>query len=103
MRPVNRLDILDIKYTKANGEKSDRKIISLNSIPKNLKAIDISDISQEDAEHLIEQYKNYNEYLENFDKTKMKFEDWYSMTNPNESLSTVKYRTFTVDNIEFSE
>jgi len=86
----------DIQYCKA-GEVTQRKIIPTTLPSPNIKAIDVSDVSQMEQDKIVSHLEEYTEYVEQHLKTLFSFEDWISHTN-RESVF-LKWRTFNIDNI----
>jgi hypothetical protein len=91
-----------IVYTsESKGETSTRTIVPM-SVPKdNVRAIDVSELSEKDQQAMAELVVGYKEYLAGIFETTFKFEDWASHTK--EIDVHPKWRTFKVSNIKVSE
>ena len=97
-----------VKYTKATdlgeghaGEVTERYIIP-TFVPSamNIKAIDVTDLDEDDRVELEKQLTEYTEYYQNAIKTIFNFEDWQSHTQGGMvTLPPVKWRTFKPDNL----
>lgn len=91
-----------IRYSKDtdSGVEVTERIIIPTSIPKNnIKAFDVSNLSEEDRNKMIELHKEYQQYFKAQIKTIFSFEDWIDASHPDDKME-VKYRTFKIDNIE---
>lgn len=103
-----------ILYTKEIDGKPEvtERFIVPTTIPKsNIKAIDVSEMNDEQREILVEYHKEYQEYYKAQIKRIFSFEDWIDATYPNsifselisfreESRAEIKHRTFKIDNIQ---
>ena len=99
-------EITNIRYTKVNEdsgtldrfETTDRTIIP-TSVPKtNIKAVDVTDLSETDQIELQSLLTEYTEYVRDHLKSAYSFEDWASHSK---SIHIdVKWRTFKVQNTE---
>jgi len=90
-----------IRYVKDSGETSKRTIIPTFIPQQNIKAVDVSDLSDTDAtqmESLLNEY--YGDYLANRDKTTFSFDDWLHATGYYDMSTKVKWRTFKLDNVK---
>jgi hypothetical protein len=90
-----------IRYTKTSGETTVRTIIPTFVPPQNIKAVDVTELSADDAkkmESLVREY--YDDYIESRKATTFTFEDWLSATGSSDVATKVKWRTFKLDNIE---
>jgi len=100
-------EIQNIRYTKANADSGtmDRfevteRVIIPTFIPKpNIKAIDVTDLSEEDRIQLQDMLKEYNQYVKDCSKTTFSFDKWAEHSK-NTDISNVKYRTFKLDSTE---
>lgn len=81
-----------IEYTKDPLDPPTRRHIVPTSVPTNIKAIDVSELSDEERETVSEQYAEYAAYLKQHMKQAFSFEDWLSQTK-NVEFSP-KWRTF---------
>lgn len=93
-----------INYTSSKGETSKRDIVTLTESPKNIKAIDITELDPLQRLFLHNKQREYKEYVDHFMANLLKFETWYEHTH-NEKLPEIcnKVRTFTVENIKLVE
>lgn len=93
-----------VRYTKADGEVTDRKVL-LTFVPapkhQNVKAIDVTGLSEADAEKLQGAWIEYQEYLENQRKTLFAFEDFVAQTLGDSP--EIKWRTFKPAQLEEME
>jgi hypothetical protein len=91
-----------IRYSKDKngGIEVTERIIIPTSIPKaNIKALDVSNLLEEDRNKMIELHKEYQQYFKTQMKTIFSFEDWIEASHPDDKME-VKYRTFKINNIE---
>lgn len=93
-------NIVNIEYTKDNGDKSKRYIIPTCVPKKSIKAIDVSDLTEDQRDEMCKLHAEYNQYREQAIKNIFNFEDWVSQTSGND-LGNIKWRTFNIDNISF--
>ena len=90
----------DISYSKDCGESgqlkrfehTDRKIIPTFIPPENIKAIDVTGMSDEDISRLEDRLVEYAEYYKNAVKTIFSFNDWIEQAH--QEFADVKWRTF---------
>lgn len=95
---IKQHQVQKIKYVKDNGETSERVVIP-SFVPKsNIKAIDVTEYSEEKQVELQQIMEDYNEYVKQQMQTIFSFEDWAAHTL-NIDLEP-KWRTFKKDNIE---
>lgn len=93
--------IYSINYQKANGEQTTRRIIPLNEAPKNIKALDITDLDPIQREFVINTQADYRTYVEQHLAQMFDFETWYEHTAGTPlPADVIKYRTFTVENMQ---
>lgn len=106
MMMLKERDIQKIQYTKSNSDSGTmnrfevtERVIIPTFVPKpNIKAIDVTDLSDDKCQNVQQLLNEYNEYVREQTKKIFKFEDWVSHTK-NEDVS-VKWRTFKVENIK---
>ena len=100
------LELQNIRYTKINEssgsldrfETTERTIIP-TFVPKpNIKAIDVTDLPEDERTELQTLLNEYNEYVQERHKAVFSFEDWASHSK-NKDVS-VKWRTFKLNNTE---
>ena len=86
-----------------NVEVTERVIIP-TFVPRpkhqNVKAVDVTDLSEELREEMESMIQQYNEYLENQRKTLFTFEDFVAHTRQVAFVDPVKWRTFKPDQLE---
>ena len=97
--------IQNIRYTKpvnVGGEQIDEvteRVVIPTFIPKaSVKAVDVTDLSEEKREELQQLLTEYNEYVRERSKAIFKFEDWVEHTKL--THIDVKWRTFKINNTE---
>ena len=100
-------ELQHIRYTKATnigsgteGEVTERYIIPTFVPQPNIKAIDVTDLSDEERETLLSLYSEYAEYCERIASTIFTFENWLSHTRGEENNTPITWRTFRTDNVE---
>jgi len=95
-----------IRYTKSNDksgsmnrfEITERTIIP-TFVPKpNIKAIDVTDLTEDQQNEMVTLLAEYNEYVVSVSKTIFKFEDWMEQTKS--MYVEPKWRTFKTENTE---
>lgn len=92
-------EIQEIEYTKeSSGETTNRVVIPTFVPAPNIKAIDVTDLSDEDRESLRQLYESYAQYVKERSQGIFSFEDWVSHTL-NEDV-TPKWRTFRISGIK---
>lgn len=105
----------NILYTKdkdGTPEVTERTILPTNIPHANIKAFDVTDMTDDQREVLAEYYEEYQKYFKTQMKTIFSFDDWIDATHPMSVFSSdipederakVKYRTFKIDNIQIVE
>jgi hypothetical protein len=96
MRPHN---LTKIRYAKTIteddsqfiAEKTERTIVP-TVVPGNIKAIDVTDLADDEQQKMCELYEEYAQYFDNHQRTAYSFEDWASLSK-NVDV-TPKWRTF---------
>lgn len=95
--------LANIRYTKLKEgvevETTDRVVIPTYIPAPSMKAIDVTDLNDEDREELLQQLQEYADYVELKTKTVFNFEDWLDMTNQRAVTDQIKWRTFKMDQI----
>lgn len=86
-----------IKYTKKDGTITERVIVPTFVPNDTIKAIDVTELSTDEAADMVEALREYSEYYENATKTLFKFEDW--ITHVGRKTGTPKWRSFIKQNI----
>jgi len=93
-----------INYKNSKGETSKRDIMTLTESPKNIKAIDITELDPLQKLFIRNKHREYKEYVDQFLNNMLKFDAWYEHVH-NEKLPEIcnKIRTFTIENIELEK
>lgn len=98
-------ELLHIEYEKATnlgsgskGEITERYVIPTYTPPPNMKAIDVTDLTEEERTAALALYNDYQEYYATAMKALFSYEDWISHTQGGVD-NTVKWRTFRMDNV----
>lgn len=90
-----------IRYQKKNSlEESERTIIQTTKVPENIKAIDVSDLTEDQVEKLLVLLDEYDQYINNHLKTAFSFENWVEMKDIDD-VPQVKWRTFNLWNTTY--
>lgn len=96
--------IYDVTYTSiGKGETTERTIIPL-AVPNpvmNIKALDVSELSEPDQKELAVLVAEYNEYKVVFMAQMYNFDNWLEHTTG--ETKVLKYRTFAMENLELTE
>lgn len=82
---LNKNILYNVEYVKTNpttkeDEKSQRSIIPLNEIPETVTALDITDLSLDDADHLSNKMQEYQQYVDQHLSLMFNFNTWYEQT-----------------------
>ena len=98
---LERNETYTINYTDSKGKTTKRDIVALTESPKNIKAIDITELEPLSRLFLSNKQQEYREYVDQFMANLLKFDAWYEHVH-NEKLPEEcnKIRTFTVEKIE---
>ena len=102
-------EILHIEYTKATdlggrkGEVTQRDVIPTFIPTGNIKAIDVTQLTEAEQKNLLNWFREYTEYYETFVKQAFTFEDWLAHTHGGEDVPEIKWRTFKQDNMTILE
>lgn len=87
--------VANIRYTK--GSEISERVVIPTTVPTNVKALDVSDLSENEVQTMESAYQEYASYLKNHMKRAASFEEFldtrYSHTFP-------KWRTFKPENVE---
>lgn len=99
-------ELTHIKYTKTTTtgevvqeEATERYIIPTFVPLPNIKAIDVTDLSEDERAEMIKLYDEYTQYYQRVVSTLFTFEDWLSHTGNEEVKPGVKWRTFRLNNV----
>lgn len=82
------------------GEVTERYIIPTFVPQPNIKALDVTDLTEEEREMLQTAYAEYAEYYKQAASTLFSFEDWLSHSRGDEAKPTLKWRTFKLENVK---
>ena len=77
---VQRNNSYNIKYEKADGSSSTRKIISMTDIPLNITALDVTELHDGEIADLIDKLNEYKSYVDNMLSNCFDFKTWYEQT-----------------------
>ena len=89
----------EVTYTKpSTGEITDRVIIPVSQAQPNVKAIDVTAMSDVERAEMEGLFNEYQEYVDNCIKQIFSFEDYISHTRGEEK--EIKWRTFRSDHLE---
>jgi len=100
---MNLYEMVDVAYTKnSSGEKTDRVIIPTQIPTKNIKAIDVTHLSEAERSRIENMYKEYVLYYTLAVERLFNFEEWMEHTTY-PSDQPIKWRTFIKDNITIKE
>lgn len=97
-------ELVHIEYTKATdlgsgnkGEVTERYVIPSFVPHPNIKAIDVTDLTEEEREEIAALYMEYVEYYKQAASTLFSFEDW--VDHSKQKNVRPKWRTFREDNV----
>jgi len=90
-----------VKYTKSNGEVSERIILPLH-VPTNVKALDLSGLTVTELKQYKTLFDEYQEYVETRKKLTNSFEEWLDWTRPNHNMA-VKFRAFKPEGLDLPD
>lgn len=96
---IKRFKPTQIKYVKDDGTETIRTIVSFTEVPENVKALDVSNMSESDRANILELVGEYQNYIQNHISTAFSFENWVQHTT-GKSLNELKWRTFKIKNIQ---
>ena len=92
----------EVTYTKpSTGEITDRVIIPVSPVQPNVKAIDVTDMTQDERAGMVDLFDGYQEYVDNCIKQIFSFENYISHTTGEDV--DVKWRTFRGDHLEITD
>lgn len=99
-------ELTHIQYEKATdlggtkGEITERYVIPTFVPHPNIKAIDVTDLSDDERTKVQELYAEYTQYYKQAVSSLFTFEDWVSHTQGEDVNVQVKWRTFRTDNVK---
>ena len=86
-----------IVYQKDGGVPEERTIVPSFVPFRNIRAIDVADLSDQEAEEMVELLREYQQYYSDFISRAYNFETWVEHSK-NKTI-TPKWRSFKLDNI----
>lgn len=95
-----------IKYEKLTkddsvGEITERHIIPTFIPQPNIRALDVTDLSDDERSYLEDAYSEYSDYVAAQMKTISTFENWLELSKQDtETTAKIKWRTFRTSNVE---
>lgn len=96
-----RNQVTTIRYTKVLSEgttESTDRVIIPTTVPGNIKALDVTDLSVEERSQIAEYHVEYAKYISNHMKQAFSFEDWLSHSKGVDF--SPKWRTFKPEQTE---
>lgn len=90
-------EVNTIVYQKDGGQPEERKIVPTFVPHKVVKAVDVGDLTTEQAGEIVDLIREYSEYQAEHMKQMFNFETWAEHTK-NKTV-TPKWRSFKVENI----
>jgi hypothetical protein len=99
---INEAELTSIVYTSESKKETTTRVIVPVTVPKDsIRAIDVSNLTDEEQQSMVKLVAEYKSYLDIAIASTYKFEDWAEHTkgvviHPN-------WRTFKVSNIQLSE
>jgi hypothetical protein len=91
-------NVANIRYTKQSG--TTERVIIPTTVPSNIKALDVSGLTEDQAEALAVAYQNYAQYLKEHMKRADTFEDFLDQHYIVLNDAELKWRTFIPENTE---
>lgn len=90
-----------IQYTNRLGEGSERTIVPTFVPLPNIKAIDVSDLAEDQQAEIAEFLKEYHEYVKEFQSSMFDFTTWLEHTK--QVQFEAKWRTFKIENVTVAD
>ena len=87
---------INVQYKK-DTELTNRTIIPTHVPHNNIKALDVTDLSNEEMDSLTQMIQEFSEYQKQARKSIVNFETWLEITN--QQAPPIKWRTFKIDNL----
>jgi hypothetical protein len=78
-----------------------RTVIPTTKPQRHLVSLDVSELSDKDADQLDRLYAEYTEYKDQSIRQLFNFENWVSHTNSETVVDKIKWRTFLLENTTF--
>lgn len=95
-------NITHIEYEKTTGDRKGeitKRFVVPTYVPgNNMKAIDVTDLSEEEREEVVELHTEYVEYYKQAVANLFTFEGWLDHTRDNHP--NLKWRTFCMENVK---
>ena len=97
--------ILHIEYERSTdiggqkGEITERYVIPTFTPPSNMKAIDVSNLTEVERQKMLDLANEYNEYRDHVMATVFSFNDWLEMTK-GDTTTPIVWRTFKPENMK---
>ena len=96
---MKKTDVIDIQYTKTNGDTSERTIV-IHTLPTpNVRAIDVTDMADTEKVAVVDALGRYHEYCRIQENLLFSFEDFCAQELPDVEASNCKWRSFKKDRI----
>lgn len=96
MKNLKTNQIAHIEYTNAREELTERHIIPTFVPEPRIKALDVTDLSEDERDELKTLYEEYTQYYNDFVRQIFSFDDWVNHTH-NKDISDLKWRTFKIN------
>ncbi len=100
-------ELTHIQYEKATdlgsgskGEITERYVIPTFVPQPNMKALDVTELTEAEREEMAALFSEYSEYYKQQAKNIFTFEDWLSHTRGDDTDVEIKWRTFRMANVE---
>jgi delta-aminolevulinic acid dehydratase/porphobilinogen synthase len=93
------MSIKHIHYVKKNGETSNRDIVPSFVPSPNMKALDVSSLSEEDKQMVSDLMDEYQEYRKLSMENIFNFGDWIDHTS--KTVPQLKWRSFIMEHTTF--
>ena len=90
-------ELFDIRYTKTGTEEVTDRIVIPTTVPRNIKAIDVTGLTLEERKLLRDQYVEYREYVKMRMAAMYTFEDYMDHIGVDRGDIQVKWRTFKLE------
>lgn len=102
--------LVSIRYTKSTsiggtkGEVTERTIVPTYVPPPNIKALDVSELTENQQKYIQDAYAEYAEFYKQSIKNIATFESWLEQSKQESDITNkIKWRTFRNDSIELLE
>ena len=99
IKQLNKQQIVTIQYVNnSTGEQTNRQIISTTHILENIKAVDVTNLTDQDKQDVLQKYNDYTMYKQHALSKLFNFSEW--ITHTTGEKVDLKWRTFKINNIE---